>query len=299
MGKATRIKQRSAREKIAAQREAARRAEARRRLFITGGSVLAVIAIVVAFIVVRSLGSPSAPAAGGAARTPLPAGVVKDIANVPAGTLIAVGKGSTDPKGIIPLGGSPLTSGGKPEVLYIGAEYCPYCAAERWAMATALSRFGTFSGLHGIHSAGAPELYPNTPTLSFYKSAYTSKYLVFTPVETTTANKATVLQKPTAAQQALLDKYDAPPYVSQSSAGAIPFIDIGNKYLISGASYNPQVLAGKTWGQVAAALHNPSSPISQGAVGAANMMTAALCKLTHNQPASACTPVIQALQKQL
>ena len=43
--------------------------------------------------------------------------------------------------------GAPLTSGGKPEMLYIGAEYCPYCAAERWAMIVALSRFGTFSGL--------------------------------------------------------------------------------------------------------------------------------------------------------
>ena len=58
MGKATRIRQRSARERIAAQRVAERRAEARRRLLITGGSVLAVIAIVVAFIVVKSLGSP-------------------------------------------------------------------------------------------------------------------------------------------------------------------------------------------------------------------------------------------------
>src|SRR5207344_3398549 len=159
MGKATRIRQRSARERIAAQREAERRAEARRRLLITGGSVLAVIVIVVAFIVVKSLGSPAVKA-GGPSRTPLPAGVVKDITNVPASTLATVGKGSTVPRSIIPLNGSPLTSGGKPEVLYIGAEYCPYCAAERWAMAVALSRFGTFSGLHGIHSAGAPELFP-------------------------------------------------------------------------------------------------------------------------------------------
>jgi hypothetical protein len=42
MGKATRIRQQNAREKIAAQRAAAQRAEQRRRLFITGGSVLAV-----------------------------------------------------------------------------------------------------------------------------------------------------------------------------------------------------------------------------------------------------------------
>src|SRR5207248_7890789 len=101
------------------------------------------------------------------------------------------------------------------------------------------------------------------------------------------------------AHQALLSKYDAPPYVSQRSTGAIPFIDFGNKFLVSGASYSPAVLQGKTWSEVAAALSDPASPISQGAVGAANSMTAAICKLTNNQPATACTPAIQKLEGQL
>jgi hypothetical protein len=299
MGKATRIRQQNAREKIAAQRAAAQRAERRRRLFITGGSVLAVVAIVVAFIVVKSLGSSSAPSKPASATgTPLPSSVVNDITNVPASTLEAVGKGSTDPKSIIRLNGTPLTKNGKPEVLYIGAEYCPFCAAERWAMAVALSKFGTFTGLRGIHSAPAPEAYPNTATLTFYKTGYQSKYLVFTPVETTTEDRNTPLQKTTAAQEALLNKYDAPPYVSQQSTGAIPFVDFGNKYLISGASYNPEVLQGKSWSEVAAALSDPASPVSQGAVGAANSMTAAICKLTNNQPATACTPAIQKLEGQ-
>jgi thiol-disulfide isomerase/thioredoxin len=295
MGKATRIRQQNAREKIAAQRAAAQRAERRRRLFITGGSILAVVAIVVAFIVVKSLGSsaPSKPA--GATGTPLPASVVNDIANVPASTLEAVGKGSTAPNLLIPLNGTPLTKNGKPEVLYIGAEYCPYCAAERWAMAVALSKFGTFNGLRGIHSSSS-DAFPSTPTLTFYKTGYNSKYLVFTPVETTTEDRNTPLQKTTAAQDALLSKYDAPPYVSQSSAGAIPFIDFGNKFMTSGASYSPQVLQGKTWSEIAAALSDPSTPISQGAVGTANRMTAAICKLTNNQPATACTPAIQKLE---
>jgi Domain of unknown function (DUF929) len=182
-------------------------------------------------------------------------------------------------------------------VLYIGAEYCPYCAAERWAMAVALSKFGTFTGLHGIHSSSS-DVPPSIPTLTFYKTGYTSKYLVFTPVETTTEDRNTPLQKTTAAQQALLNKYDAPPYVSQGSTGAIPFVDFGNKFLVSGASYNPAVLQGKSWSEVAAALSDPASPISQGAVGAANSMTAAICKLTNNQPATACTPAIQKLEGQ-
>ena len=43
---------------------------------------------------------------------------------------------------------SPLTKNGLPEVLYVGAEYCPFCAAERWALIVALSKFGSFSKLH-------------------------------------------------------------------------------------------------------------------------------------------------------
>jgi thiol-disulfide isomerase/thioredoxin len=299
MSKATPARQQSARARIAAQQAAERRAETRRRLFVTGGSVLAVIVIVVAFILVKSVGggSPQAPAAGGQTGTPLPASVIRDITSVPASTAATVGKGTTIPRAVIPLSGTPLTSGGKPEVLYIGAEYCPFCAAERWAMAVALSRFGTFSGLRGIHSSST-DVYPNTPTLTFYKSTYTSKYLTFTPVETTTVDNAP-LQNTTAAQQALLKKYDVPPYVSPQAKGAIPFIDFGSKFMISGASYSPQVLQGKTWSEVASSLSNPSSPISQGAVGAANLITAALCKLTGNQPASACTPAVLKLEAQL
>src|SRR5438874_585634 len=81
----------------------------------------------------------------------------------------AVGKGSTVAKAVIRLNGTPLTKDGKPEVLYIGDEYCPYCAAERWAMAVALSKFGTFTGLRGIRSSSS-DAFPSTPTLTFYKT---------------------------------------------------------------------------------------------------------------------------------
>ena len=178
-----------------------------------------------------------------------------------------------------PESGPPLTANGKPEMLYIGAEWCPYCAAERWAMAVALSRFGTFSPLKGIHSSSA-DVYPNTATLTFYKTTYTSKYLVFTPVENEDVNR-NLLQKPTPAQQASWTKYDPP-------GNSYPFIDIGNSFVAT-TTYNPQVLQGLTWSQIAADLHNPSSPVAQGAVGSANLFTAAICKITGNAPANVCT----------
>ena len=302
MGKATRVKRENARERIAAQRAAERRRERRNRMFIAGGSILGVVVIVVAFLFFKTLnhGTPASASATSPTGTALPASVVKDITGVPAATLTSVGAGTADAKSVsLVSSAKPLTSGGKPQVLYIGAEYCPYCATERWAVAVALSRFGTFTGLHGIHSSSS-DVYASTPTLTFYKSGYTSKYLTFTPVETQTEKEGTTLQKPTAAQTALLTKYDSPPYVASADAGAIPFIDFGGKYFVHGAQYDPQVLSGQTWAQVAAALKDPSSAIAKGADGAANMITAAICKTTNNQPSNVCTsPVIKTLQGQL
>ena len=230
--------------------------------------------------------------------------------SVPASTLDKVGNGGSavSAKPIPVKGTAPaLTSGGKPEMVYEGAEYCPYCAAERWAMIVALSRFGTFSGLQTISSAtkdggGSAEPYPATPTWTFAHATYTSKYLTFTPVEAytnipdTSTGFYTTLQKPTAAQTALLTKYDAPPYVSSADAGSIPFVDFGNKALIIGASYNPGILSGLSWSQIAADLSNPNSSVAKSIDGVANYMTAAICKMTGNQPASACTPTVQSLE---
>jgi len=237
--------------------------------------------------------------------------VVAKTTTVPASTLNSVGSGggavSATP---MTIKGNPaaLTSGGKPEMLYMGAEYCPYCAAERWSMIVALSRFGTFSGLATVHSgikngAGEAEPYPSTPTWTFVNANYTSKYLTFTPVEMQTNipdpsnGSYTNLQTPTAAQDALINKYDVAPYTSET--GAIPFIDFGNKYLIIGASYNPGVLSGLSWSTIATDLHNPSSPVAQAVNGTANYITAAICKMTGNQPASACTSVVQSLESKI
>ncbi len=288
MSKATRIKQQNAREKIAAQRVAARRAEVRRRTLITAGSVIVVIAIVVAFIAIKAAGnnSSSSSSSGGTAGTVLPASVQKNITGVPASTLDKVGIGSVlsyNPTPIVPVSNTPLTSNGKPEMLYIGAEYCPYCAAERWAMAVALSRFGTFTTpLHGFHSSST-DTDPSTPTLTFYQAKYSSPYLVFTPVENENINRGP-LQNTTSAQQALWAKYD-----TSNGYQGYPFIDFGNKYVLKLPSYDPATLAGMSWAQVAAALHNPDSPVAQGADGSANLFTAAICKMTGGKPGNVCT----------
>ena len=290
MSKAQRIRQQNAREKIAAQRAAEQRAQRRRQTLIAGGSVLAVLAVVAVLIGVKLASSGGSGGSGNGTSQPA---VVSAVTSVPAATTDAVGKGTSNPKMLVPLSGAPaLTSAGKPEVLYMGAEYCPFCATERWAMLNAMSRFGTFSNIRFIHSA-ADDTPASVPTLTFYQSGYSSKYVTFTPVEMQKIDRS-ALQNPTSAQKALLNKYDAPPYVQ--GAGSIPFLDFGGRYVASGASYDYNVLSGKTYAQIAAAMKDPSTDIAKGALGTANQMTAAICKLTGNQPATACTASIKALE---
>jgi thiol-disulfide isomerase/thioredoxin len=298
MGKGTRNRAQSARQRIAEQQAAAQRAETRRRVFLAGGAVVVVIAIVVVFVVIKvTSGSGSgSTASGGVNGSALPASVYKNVTTVPESALASVGTGSVltyNSKPISTITGTALTSAGKPEMLYIGAEFCPYCAAERWSMAVALSRFGTLSSpLHGIHSSST-DTDPSTPTLTFYKSTYTSKYLTFTPVENETISHA-ALQNTTSAQQAIWVKYSPPNQLGY------PFIDFGNKYLINGPQYDPGVLAGLTWAQVAQQMRDPTSKVAQGVLGSANYITAAICKMTGNAPASVCTaPSVTAMAGKL
>jgi len=312
MGRSSRAKQDGTRQqKIAAQRAAARRAQVRRRILVASGSIVAVVAIVVAFALVKASSAPGTAAAGRAAPTGTALqSLVAEVTGVPdsvlneAGTggLPASDSGTSNPdNALATVSGPPLTSGGKPEVLYIGANYCPFCAAQRWAMIIALSRFGTFSGLTASHSSTS-DVYPDTATFTFYGSSYTSKYISFRSVEETQnyrqGNSSSqsvsyvTLQTPTAAEQALVAKYDGT---------SIPFIDIGNRYVQVGnlAPYGPQDLAGMSWSQIAAALRDPSSSIGREVDASANYLTAAICKLTGNQPASAATPAVRAIEAAL
>jgi hypothetical protein len=249
---------------------------------VAAGSVGVVLALVATLIAVKLTQSPARSAPPASAGTTEQ--VQRLVTTVPAATFDAVGAGTA--AGLDTVAGQPaLTTDGKPEVLFIGGEYCPYCAAERWALAAAVSRFGTLSGLSLTHSSPT-DAYANTPTLSFAKASYTSKYLAFVPVEwfgeaadPSTPFGHVYLQQPTAQQLALFARY---------GGESIPFVDIGNRYFLPQVQYLPSALAGLTWTQVAAAMRDPSSAVAKDIDGAANVITAAICTLTHGQPAGVC-----------
>jgi hypothetical protein len=276
--------QTAAQKRIAAQRAMAAasgaQAARRKRIMLALSPVVAVIVIVAILVAVRVAGG-SKPKSGAAATTAA-AQITSAISTVPASVLNTIGKGTliTAPTA---LGGAALTADGKPRILFVGAEYCPYCAAERWAFAVALSRFGTLSGLGEVTSSPS-DVYPSTATITFHGAAYSSSYLSLTAKEIlsnqVSGSSYAPLDTLSSADESLFESV---------GGGSFPFIDIGGKYKISGASYDPQTLQGKTQAQIAAALSDPTSGIAKAIDGTANVITAAICAITSNQPAAVCT----------
>ena len=254
----------------------ARVAAARRRRTTAAAAVTTVLAVVATMVLVKVGQQGPKKATVAAASTAAPASLVTAVASVPPTTIDTVGAGSaTSPTAV---NGAALTQDGKPRVVYVGAEWCPYCAAERWAVVQALSRFGTFTGL-GQTASASDDVYPGTATLSFHGGTYTSPYLGFSGYETQDGSHR-ALDTPPADVESVFET---------QGGGSFPFVDLGGTSIITGASYDPGLLRGLTQAQVVAAIADPTTAVSKAVVGEANRITARLCALTGGQPAAVCS----------
>lgn len=180
-----------------------------------------------------------------------------------------------------------------PQVVFLATEGCGLCAAQRWSMVVALSRFGTVKdvmlAISSVKEATGP-----LATFSFRKLQYSSRYVDLVAVETVDANGHPLATLSPGDQQ-VVDTYDAPPYVPESSRGAVPWLDVANRYLMSGSGYSAAVLENLTWTQIAEKLGNAQDPVAKAVLGNANWITAAICRVTGMNPASVCqaAPVLQ------
>jgi hypothetical protein len=280
-------------------------------VLVAWGSVALVVVIIAVLFIVNATKSTTQNLSYTPV-TPAPAQVVSDVANIPLSTWNKVGVTSQFPvaKPNILSGQPAMTLDGKsPAMLYYGAEYCPYCAAERWAMATALARFGTWSNLK-ITASSHTDVDAATNTFSFYGATLDSPYLTFKAVEqytnvpvSGTPGAYTNLQNPTKEEGAIISKYSSSkflPNASSSGGVSFPFVNINNLALISGASYDPQILAGQTWTDISSGLSDPTNPITQAILTTGNYMSAAICNSTKGQPGDVCTSSgVQAAAKAL
>ena len=189
-------------------------------------------------------------------------------------------------------------------------EFCPYCAAARWALVVALSRFGTFQHL-GATSSSPYEAFPQIATFTFDGASYRSRYVSLSAVEEYGQTLAVrvpagfrTLHHPSALARSLLRRYGTAGQAGgggtaaggdttggDSGSGAtLPFIDIGNRVLVEGAGigFSPEVLENVSMGQIATELSDPGSAVAQAVLGAADEITAGICAGTGGAPASVC-----------
>lgn len=280
-------------------RPSSRQRQDRSQLYMVVGVIALLAVIIVGFVIISRAPASQTNTNPLLQSTPADAAVLQQLTGVSQASWEAIGTGGVKNPFTIQKDQPALTGpNGHPELFYVGAEYCPYCAAERWAIINALSRFGTFSNLSQLQSYEN-----NIPTYSFYKSSYSSEYIDFVSVETegneldSTGQRYVQLQQFTGDQEQLFKKYN--------SSQSFPFIDIGNKYTAIGASYSPTVLLDSSqkplsWQTIVNSLSDPKSQIAQGILGSANYITAALCTMTNQQPGSVCnSSVIQTIQQSL
>jgi hypothetical protein len=260
---------------------------------LTWGTVAIVLVIVIVLVVIKVTGtSATSTSSGPAPPAPAPAAVVQAVTSIPPSVYDTVGITSTDTAVFPPrtLSGQPtLVAGGKPEVVFVGDEFCPYCAAERWALVAALSRFGKFTGLESMQS-GTNEAFNGTQTFSFAGARYTSRYVAATLVEhygdqkNATGTGYAVLHRLSSTVRRLMAKYD------RTTTGAVvPFLDIANRAVVAGGIFSPAILEQLSASDIATGLADPRDPATQAIVAGANDISAVICSADGGQPTAVCS----------
>lgn len=193
----------------------------------------------------------------------------------------------TTPTGndLLRISGPRPSGGAKVRLLYVGADFCPYCAAQRWGLMLTLLRFGKFNGLRYMLSS-AGDIHPNTPTVTFLHADFQSGFVAFQAVETADRDR-NPLQMPDQQQIRILSTFDAPPYVR--FAQSIPFVYLDGRYMLANLLVEPQPLDGENWQQIADTFADPHSLLFQSVMPRVNLMTAAICHLDGGKPANVCT----------
>ncbi len=257
------------------------------------GAVAVILIGVVVLVVLALTGPPPRP--GVVHRVATSSDVITAMAKVPASVFDSVGVTAPDTALTAPrvvTGQPPLQSKGKPEVLFIGTDFCPFCGAERWPLIVALSRFGQFTSLHNMQSA-QQSVFSDLQTFSFVGSAYTSRYVAFTGVElySGAANAEgafTRIATLTPMQASLVARYGTGP-TNGSGPASYPFVDIGNTMVTSTAGFTPAIIVGQSQSAIVGALSQPDDPIGEAIVSSANYLTAGICLATGQQPQPVCS----------
>jgi hypothetical protein len=171
--------------------------------------------------------------------------------------------------------------GEKVRVFFFGVQGWPQCAAERWALVSALERFGTLTGWgKEAHNPGTFG-FTLVPTYDLRPATYTSDYLYFTSKEIK-AHDNSDLDRFDAEEEDIVNRYDP--------RGRFPFLFINGQYTLTGpAGYSPGLIDGQEFDAVYQQLASGERNAATEAIKAeANLITKYICHSTGGQPAAAC-----------
>jgi hypothetical protein len=258
------------REKEAARQKVRQAARRKRTALKIGGGMLAAAALAGAVILALRGNAASVSKNAVAARLGAP---TSDTPSPPTGAFNHVG--------------TPLYQGGKPELLFIGAQYCPHCAGQRWAIVKALDQFGTFSNVTSSANDDG-----TIPTFNLHDASYASPYVAFIEKDTEDRNHQP-LDSLSSDQQAIFSQLDP--------SGGIPLITVGG-YTLLGDGYDLSLVQGKSFNAVRHAMQrgNRSDPLVSAINGEANSITAFICHADQMQPQVVCSrPVIRRIVSHL
>lgn len=162
----------------------------------------------------------------------------------------------------------PMRRGGKLLVLFIGAEHCPFCAAERWAIVRALQKYGQWSGLKQTISAARDEPFLNLPTYDFTEATYTSSHIEFVARELRN-REFKPLQKLLKTEEKIFRKLNP--------EKKIPFLLVGGRFVQLGEGFSPKIFIGHTFRQTETELKKIESEIRKTIDAEGNIIAALLC----------------------
>jgi hypothetical protein len=257
---------------------------------VTWAFVGLVLLLAIALVIVRlTEGTPPVPQ--GPPRAP--GGVVSALSGLSQSDFDAAGVTAlSGPLPQLVSGQSPYLVGGKPAVVFVGAEFSPYSAAASWALVTALARFGSWTDL-GQATTPSTVVFGRSPGFSFTGAGYRSPYIALQALESYSSRLASTapagfasLASPSAGVLSQLRRFDAP-----AGPPLLPFVDVAGRVVLTGSAvgFSPGLLQGLSMNQVAAALGDPTSPVGQAVLAAANVLEAGVCAVDGGMPAAVCT----------
>ncbi len=222
--------------------------------------------------------------------------------------------------GTSPLKVNNFVVNGKPSVIYYGSITCVWCGENRWAMALALSRFGSFSRLYtGYSSLGdsdVPTLYwrpveYNASTVN-PGSFYNSSYINFLPIEDINPITGGFDLNPFSKVQKILNGTGIPAYIDAfnyilqiNTFGGTPYT-IWGMYVVSGADAidfgngaptgSTLPLTDMTHAQIYSQLAHPATQFAWTEYAGADVYVALMCSSIGNNASVCSLPVIPKIE---